>query len=66
MRSESLEEEMRAIAKAIIQRAAAADAPLVAALTAAENAMSAPFELWEQDQAAYREAYPNATTKNLQ
>jgi len=44
VRSESLEEEMRAIAKAIIQRAA----------------------LWEQDQVAYREAYPNATTKNLQ
>lgn len=57
VRSESLEEEMRAIAKAIIQRAVAADAPLVAALTAAENAMSAAFELWEQDQAAYREAY---------
>lgn len=65
VRSESLEEEMRAIAKAIIQRAAAADDPLVAALTAAENAMSAPFELWEQDQAAYREAYTAAIRQAL-
>ena len=65
VRSESLEEEMRAIAKAIIQRAVAADDPLVAALTAAENAMSAPFELWEQDQAAYREAYTAAIRQAL-
>lgn len=65
VRSESLEEEMRAIAKAIIQRAAAADDPLVAALTAAENAMSAAFELWEQDQAAYREAYTAAIRQAL-
>lgn len=65
VRSESLEEEMRAIAKAIIQRAAAADDPLAAALTAAENAMSAAFELWEQDQAAYREAYTAAIRQAL-
>lgn len=65
VRSESLEEEMRAIAKAIIQRAAAADDPLVAALTAAENAMSVPFKLWEQDQAAYREAYTAAIRQAL-
>ena len=56
---------MRAIAKAIIQRAVAADDPLVAALTAAENAMSAAFELWEQDQAAYREAYTAAIRQAL-
>ena len=56
-RSKPLMEEAQAIVEAIAQRAVAADDPLAAALTAAETAEETARELWEQDQAAYREAY---------
>jgi hypothetical protein len=64
-RSKPLMEEAQAIVEAITQRAVAADDPLAAALTAAETAEETARELWEQDQAAYREAYTAAIRQAL-
>ena len=64
-RSKPLMEEAQAIVEAITQRAVAADDPLAAALTAAETAEETARELWEQDQAAYRDAYAAAIRQAL-
>jgi hypothetical protein len=60
-----LMEEAQAIVEAIAQRATAADDPLAAALAAAEAAEETARDLWEQDQAAYREAYTAAIRQAL-
>lgn len=64
-RSKPLMEEVQASVEAITQRAVAADGPLAAALAAAETAEETARELWEQDQAAYPEAYTAAIRQAL-
>lgn len=64
-RAVALMQEAQAIVEAITERAEAADNPLAAALASAEAATAAAGELWEQDQAAYREAYAAAIRQAL-
>lgn len=64
-RAAALMQEAQAIVEAITERAEAADDPLAAALASAEAATAAAGDLWEQDQAAYREAYAAAIRQAL-
>lgn len=64
-RATALMHEAQAIVEAITERAEAADDPLAAALASAEAAVAAADELWEQDHAAYREAYTAAVRQAL-
>lgn len=64
-REVTLMKEAYAIIEPITQRAVAANDPLAAALMAVENARETIDELWEQDQAAYREAYEGTIRQAL-